>query len=566
MRLPVLLLLALPTVSMAAPVCDFASSDTDGDGWGWENDQTCMIAVSSPADTTGGCDYSFAEQNGGWGWNIATESSCPPVADKIGTAADAPDTSASCDYSDATNHGGWGWNGATGSSCPPLDAPAIIASDAPAVSTGCDYSGAHQQGGWGWNAVTNTSCPPLNHSTTDSIDTSPATGCDYSTADQHGGWGWNAGTGSSCAPLAAQAVEAAIEPQASGSCDYSDAAAHGGWGWNAATASSCAPLSASVDPDFKETAPEPAQQPAVGPEEPAVVPEEEVEPVTEPEPQPEPVIETEPEPQVEPETPSSVTTDNVLIALHFDIAPDLDDLHAMAAGCNITRRFNRNPAVVIGAYGHANIGDDLTAAYLTETNTRGQGTNDHRTRQHRAIEVASLAFNTYLDTGTGWTNAVNTQAAKWWSVLSAGGSVRVADGGPMDFTADVLNRLKDAHAATATQLKRVQVIQHSAGFNTQQTTAENFRIVQLLADFQAIPNGNVVGNGTAGFMPPNLGGTTSGSFANWARNGNECSAAWIAALNSFSARIDFSDAVEYLWIIGPETRSITDINSFADFF
>ena len=201
------------------------------------------------------------------------------------------------------------------------------------------------------------------------------------------------------------------------------------------------------------------------------------------------------EPVTAPATPSPTAeqTSNVLVALHFDIAPDLDDLHAMAAGCNITRRFNRNPAVVIGTYGLNNSGDDLRAAYLTETNMRGQGTNDGRTRRQRAIEVASLAFDSHLDTGNGWPAIVNNQAQKWWSVLNSGGSVRVADGGPMDFTADVLNRLRNFHGASPAQLKRVTVVQHSAGFNQQRTLPQNLTLVRQLADYRLIANGNVLG-------------------------------------------------------------------------
>ena len=446
MKFLTLLLFLTTSVSMAMPVCDSASSDTDGDGWGWENSQSCVVVALS--------------------------------------SDDANDANVGCDYSDADQHGGWGWNAETASSCPPIDGQNTTVAQAPSINSGCDYSDATNNSGWGWNASTSTSCPPL--------------------AD-----GTNTGNGESGTPIEQVAL---------------------------------------VPPE-----PVPARQPAPAPQ---------PEPAPAPQPEPEPEF----EPVAQPAPPSAGGSDNILVALHFDVAPDLDDLHAMAAGCNITRRFNRNPAVVIGTYGLANVGDDLAAAYLSETNTRGQGTNDGRTRRQRANEVAALAYNTYLDTGNGWTNAVNTQAAKWWSVLSTGGSIQVADGGPMDFTADVLNQLRNAHAATAAQLKRVRVVQHSAGFNVQQTTADNFREVQLLADYQLIPNGNVTGNGTAGFMPPNLGGTTTGSFANWARNGNVCSAAWIAALNSFSARIDFSDTVEYLSIIGSETQSITDVNSFVDFF
>ena len=124
---------------------------------------------------------------------------------------------------------------------------------------------------------------------------------------------------------------------------------------------------------------------------------------------------------------------------------------------------------------------------------RGQGTNDGRTRRQRAIEVASLAFDSHLDTGNGWPAIVNNQAQKWWSVLNSGGSVRVADGGPMDFTADVLNRLRNFHGASPAQLKRVTVVQHSAGFNQQRTLPQNLTLVRQLADYRLIANGNVLG-------------------------------------------------------------------------
>ena len=55
----------------------------------------------------GSCDYSNAANSGGWGWNSATNSSCPPVNNNGGY----------CDFSNADHNDGWGWNAATGQSC-----------------------------------------------------------------------------------------------------------------------------------------------------------------------------------------------------------------------------------------------------------------------------------------------------------------------------------------------------------------------------------------------------------------------------------------------------------------
>lgn len=143
-----------------------------------------------------------------------------------------------------------------------------------------------------------------------------------------------------------------------------------------------------------------------------------------------------------------------LIALHYDVSPDLDDLQAIAAGANLSEKFGIDPAVVIGAYGLVGLGgplnSDLKYLYDTATDTLGQGPDIGETRQLKAQQVTDAAYGagSYLDTGNGWTSAVNEQAQKFWNSLQNGYTVSVADGGPMDFTADVLRRLQSFHGAT----------------------------------------------------------------------------------------------------------------------
>ena len=59
--------------------------------------------------------------------------------------------------------------------------------------------------------------------------------CDYSNADSSNGWGWNPVTRESCAPQ----TDAA--DNTSQSCDYSNAGNQNGWGWNESTGQSCPP-------------------------------------------------------------------------------------------------------------------------------------------------------------------------------------------------------------------------------------------------------------------------------------------------------------------------------------
>jgi hypothetical protein len=268
---------------------------------------------------------------------------------------------------------------------------------------------------------------------------------------------------------------------------------------------------------------------------------------------------------------NQVTTVTDLVALHYDISPDLDDLQAIAAGANLSDKYGVSPAVVIGAYGLVGLGgpadSDLKHLYDTATNSLGQGPNIGETRQQKARQVTDAAYGAgnYLDTGDGWTEAVNAQAQKFWTVLKRGYTVSVADGGPMDFTADVLSRLQSFHGASNEQLKRVMVVQHSLGFNVTKTLPSNRSVVSNLATYVTIDNGNIGGNATANLEDSGTN-TTSSAFAQWARSGNSKAAAWNSALDDFSAKIDFSDTVEYLYILDIPLSSVSDINSFSSFF
>ena len=269
-------------------------------------------------------------------------------------------------------------------------------------------------------------------------------------------------------------------------------------------------------------------------------------------------------------SPPAVESSTNLIALHYDVSPDLDDLQAIAAGANLSDKFDITPAVVIGAYGLVGLGgpldSDLKYLYDTATDTLGQGPDIGETRQQKAQQVTDAAYGagTYIDTGNGWTDAVNAQAGIFWSALQSGQGVSVADGGPMDFTADVLRRLQSFHLATAEQLKRVTVVQHSLGFNVSRTLPANRSAVSTLATYVTIDNGNIGGNATANLEDSNTN-TTSSDFARWARNGNSKAAAWNSALDDFTAKIDFSDTVEYLHILNIPLSSVSDIQSFSSF-
>jgi mannan endo-1,4-beta-mannosidase len=130
-----------PPVAQAQtyPTCTALASDPDGDGWGWENNQSCQIAKASngyPYCTAG---HYQTSTSAGWGWEanrscvIPTTSPSPVITYPVCTAlASDPDGD------------GWGWE--NNKSCQVAKA-----------SNGYPYCTAgHYQlsssAGWGWEA------------------------------------------------------------------------------------------------------------------------------------------------------------------------------------------------------------------------------------------------------------------------------------------------------------------------------------------------------------------------------------------------------------------------------
>ena len=87
------------------PACASASSDTNNDGWGWENNATCRVISSTSANNASTCDDPDGD---GWGWNGS--SSCRVSTG--GNSSTANDTSSGTSCIDTQPFGnGWGWDG-----------------------------------------------------------------------------------------------------------------------------------------------------------------------------------------------------------------------------------------------------------------------------------------------------------------------------------------------------------------------------------------------------------------------------------------------------------------------
>lgn len=89
-------------LAYAAP-CVNPASDSDGDGWGYENGESCTIEDTLSSTPAGNCiDY----DGDGWGWN-GVESCQTATSMQVTTQATSPATGACIDY----DGDGWGWNG-----------------------------------------------------------------------------------------------------------------------------------------------------------------------------------------------------------------------------------------------------------------------------------------------------------------------------------------------------------------------------------------------------------------------------------------------------------------------
>jgi len=181
------------------------------------------------------------------------------------------------------------------------------------------------------------------------------------------------------------------------------------------------------------------------------------------------------------------------------------------------------------------------------------GDNIRSSYQPGSEAVARATWgNQWLDYFNNGQQSIQTATQRWAQVLSNGGDVWVAEGGPSDFTASVLTSLDRQFPSL--NLKKVHVIQHAAGARSfNEANSARIGIVKRLSDYRAIPNGNIGGNGSA-----NLN-SLSTFFVGVARQ-SEFASEWNAAFNYLppTRRLDFSDTVELLYLINDTSTKTVD--------
>lgn len=223
-----------------------------------------------------------------------------------------------------------------------------------------------------------------------------------------------------------------------------------------------------------------------------------------------------------------------LVALHYDHAPDRDDAHAAAASLAVVDAFQLRTTVVGGAYGLWNA--------------------DRYVPESEAVMYAVWGAD-WLDAHNRYDEAVNVSYDRWQQVLASGADIWVAEGGQADFTADVLRRIQDSLPNIDTR-QRIHIVQHS-DWNQVHADQQDLDYVRDNTDYILIEDGNFA-NATADLNQ------RSQLFVDTVLSSRYTSA-WRAAFDYLdpNEKLDFSDVVELLYIVGVGVDEVATPDEFA---
>jgi hypothetical protein len=248
-----------------------------------------------------------------------------------------------------------------------------------------------------------------------------------------------------------------------------------------------------------------------------------------------------------------------LISLHYDHCADPDDGHATAADRTISAYYGLRPHVVSGTYGWQ------------------QADKDRKLRYQSASEAVSRAAwgANWLNAHADWNGSVQKTAEIWRTAIAEGGHIWISEAGQSDFSAEVLRRLHQRYPPKTTKTK-IHLIQHSS-WNEKYTTPELLTYVKKYTDYIKIDTGNRGDNATAGLMLRYNHKTSAivDAFMKKAEQ-SEYRQIWQAAFSYLDPgtdqgwpegrKLDFSDTVELLYILGIDKEIVADCTDFADIF
>jgi len=238
-----------------------------------------------------------------------------------------------------------------------------------------------------------------------------------------------------------------------------------------------------------------------------------------------------------------------LLLVQFDCKTDVDDLHTAAALATLLSDsiFSKiHYHAVAGTYG---IQEGL---YVPPNTLFQHAFGDNWTDAHENLKDAVERVKFIIK-----------------ATLANQGDIWIAEAGQSDFTSRLIKTIQsDLPDISISQ--RIHVVQHS-DWNEKSTSPENLQFVKNNTDYQKIPDGNAVGNGTPGFCSP--------EYTQWKNKitNPKLIDLWQLAIdlsNKYNGKegrydnkaisaggLDFSDLSEVCWILG-----LQDIKDTEHFF
>lgn len=257
-------------------------------------------------------------------------------------------------------------------------------------------------------------------------------------------------------------------------------------------------------------------------------------------------------------SPSTVTGTGVintryqpgdLLIIAHDSGPDTDDMQAIVANRMIMDAYPSVSYLLVGA----------TQGHSWANPTAGSESHTQSLFPEWVNAKASTSGTTSFD-GTSVIQVAN----RIEETLINGGTVHIAEGGPSDFTAEVI-RLLQSRGVQASNLKRIRVVQHSAGsgaWNQDQTSGNNLALIKSSATWVPIANGNVGGNGTADFQEPASSSMCQRFMSSASSTRYASQWAWAYSTIGDTRKCDQSDSVELLYILNDtNTRTFDQFSS-----
>ncbi len=168
------------------------------------------------------------------------------------------------------------------------------------------------------------------------------------------------------------------------------------------------------------------------------------------------------------------------------------------------------------------------------------------------VPVADMAWPGWVNAHEDRDGAISAVAALWREILNNDGRIFVLEGGPSEFTAEVLEELGNIDR------KDIHVIQHAPA-NWRNTPSWAINLVRQVVTVHDIDNGNTGNNKTPDLFYNNA------KAANDLLNDQLYGRIWTQGNKhlDMKKRLDFSDTVELIWLLEDEKDFVKNTVDFV---